>query len=197
MKKAFTILCCALTMIGVVGCSSASGPKKAVNGFTESLKSGDIEKASAYVETTEDFNLDDIKESFDGVEPKDVYSMLFKKLEVTVEKEDVKDDKATLEVKVKNVNLMTAIFSIAFSGIDTEDTSAALEAMKTTIDGATAVEIKSTVNLVKKDDKWVLSSDNEDFMAAMMGMDKNALEKQFNSGNTDSTDNTDTNTENK
>ncbi|MEG1871028.1 MAG: hypothetical protein RR192_03430 [Peptostreptococcaceae bacterium] len=101
-------------------------------------------------------------------------------LDVKVLSEDIKDDKASVEVELKGINFSNIIVEIfqetlakAFSGneiTEEEMSSSILEKVKS----AKIETRKGKINLSKTDKDWKIETDDEDFMTLIFGKSQEA-----------------------
>lgn len=162
----------AMITVGVMlsGCSSAS-PKDVVNDYFKGISKGDNKKATELL-VESGMNIDPELVEVGNEKLKEAQKITmdnFKKIKWTVNSEDVKEDKATVNITVKGPNLMKAMtnyftkileegFKSAFSGEEglneekTEELVSTLlvEEMKK----AESDERKGDINLLKTDGKW-------------------------------------------
>lgn len=173
MKKLLLVLLSLVLCVGLCGCgdSSVSNAKKSVEGMMSSLKSGEYDKMTTYMNT----GALSLEESLDDMS-KEMLDILFSKFDYKiVDATKVSDEEVEVNVQLTNKdmavalkNYVTQAFTFAFSNAfsetplsDEEVEVKMTELFKESIEDE-KVELKTSdakVTVVKVDDQWVVKGD--------------------------------------
>ncbi|MGM9988428.1 MAG: hypothetical protein ACI35O_14525, partial [Bacillaceae bacterium] len=178
MKKFLAIIC--VMVITLAGCGqSTPSPTEVVETYFSELKKGENGDFEKLLEDSLGETASQATEM--SKEEKDALKAMTSKLEVKVLSEKIDGDKATVNATVTGIELGTIIMEIfsetlaqAFSGneLTEEEMDAKLiEKMKT----AKPTDRTGDIHLVKKEEKWVIKSDDE-LSSLIVGIDKDAFD---------------------
>lgn len=186
MKRAFSVLLILVLTFSIVGCTK-NNPEDTVESFLNDVKNGNIENLSEYLKEDDDYEVDAddfmLKDELEQAMIK-----AYSKLEYETLNTEVDGNKATAETKIKAPNLGEAMSSTisellpgAFMDALEEafdenpekefDEEAFQKKMEETFikkiskDDISMVENTVKVKMIKKDDKWLIDSDDEFFNA--------------------------------
>ncbi|WP_026896199.1 DUF4878 domain-containing protein [Clostridiisalibacter paucivorans] len=167
------------TMVACSGGSGANTPEGTVEAFLDLYKSGDLVEGTKYLEGETDSSIKEMKESFmEDKESKSSQAFLkaFSKIEYKIIDSEVNEDSAVVNTEITAPDLAKIIgelmqesLSIAMSeGLSEDGNSTDIEAMmedklleKVNSDDVPMVTNTVSINLVKKDDSWLIKADNE------------------------------------
>lgn len=191
---AFTMSMVLLSGCGGGGSEKEMTPEEVVNAFGTEFNKGEFKELEKYVEdglgedeigsygTRDDL----IKEmTVEGLS-EDVAGKLIDLLlsaKITTKEANIDGDKAVVPATVEAVDfdaLMEALMEKIFSSIDLADmpetdeeigdlTNKLLSEVLDDMDNPERITIETDVNLIKKDGKWIISKDNEEFIDSLFG----------------------------
>lgn len=186
MRKKILIVLSFILMLTLTACSKST-PTETVQSSFDQIKSeinsdDNIKnKTKSLVKTLSGDNINS-----------DTVSCLLKslsKMDVQVNKEDIKDDKATVSVKIKGINLKTAYndyytkfqknLNLVNSLNDDNNEDAKKENQKLLIDSINNSELEErtvNLNLEKSDGTWTLLQD-DNFSIALWGITSDEINK--------------------
>lgn len=185
MKKLLSFLLILTLSITMSACSGPK-PEDTVKSFLDSYKNGNITEAMKYVESNEDFNIEEIKKDFEtnqNDKTTQAFLKAFSKLEYKIINSKVENDTAVVETEITVPNLgkvitelMKEAFTLALSSAfsDNNDQSNMDSMMETMlldkINSEDIPMVKKTVNinLVKQNNSWIIKA-NEEFTNAITG----------------------------
>lgn len=167
MKKKISILMSLiLSIFLVVGCGKSKGPKDYVNDYFKDLKAGTESEFAQKILNAQVVD-DDVPE-----EAVDAILNMLGKLEVQPESEKIDGDTATVDVKVKGVNIktvlqnfMSSIMAEAMKGdvvnmSDEESEKLATDLIIKALNETPAEERTGVINLVKSGEEWRVVEDD-------------------------------------
>ena len=150
-------------------------PKVALEGMLNSLKTGDFEKASQYVDINALLDSSKLEEN-----DQDKQKLLFDKLSWKINKVTEENNNATVEVEITTKdfkviieNCMQKALKAVFSGQDFSNEQ--LENMlveELSNEQVQTTTLNSTINLTKQDGKWKVVSDDTLVSALLPGLNE-------------------------
>lgn len=168
---AILVIVVAVIIVGIIW-MTARTPRKSVESMLQAIKSADFKKASEYVDTSKLENVPGMGQE-DAKEMEKVYyeSLKWKVHKITEEK-----DTAKVEIEVTNKNFKTVYTNYfqkavlgAFSGQTMSDEETK-EYLKEQVKSADTMTTTQTINLTKKDGKWMIENDENLMKAIYPGM---------------------------
>lgn len=168
LKKIMAVFCCMVMAMAIAGCqrTDKSSPKGLTEVYLEKMKEGKYKEACDTVGAEFD------QKSYDksaGLQ-KELMKLTYANMTYEVNEEKIKDDKATVSVKVKNFNYIDtmndAIYETMKQKKDDEFTKSEFtKKMKK----AKQKEETVLVNYRKENKKWIFDGSNSLLNAAMLG----------------------------
>ena len=162
----------AVCLVAVIAVS-AFGGKKGLDtpaGITEAylsaMKSGDYEKAYQYAGMEFD------KEAYENSAQlqKNLMKQTYAQMEYDIGKENIQDNKATVEVTVRNANYMSLLDQAYYDTLkNNEDDAYTEKAFLEALGNAVKDEETVLVNYRLEEGKWVFDGSNSLLQAAMLG----------------------------
>ena len=181
MKKTLLVLFIAIMTTGllVAGCGGKS-PKAVVEEFTNAMQAGDWEKAAIYVENKDKAAF---QEDIEDEEDEKMAKQILAQVTFDVGSTTITGEKAVVDIKVTSLDmvrivtgmiseLMPLALTLAFS----EDSQSKMDTMATQYlqnslsdPEAPKITTDTVVNLIKSNDGWKISADNDAFFDALVG----------------------------
>lgn len=168
LKKIMAVFCCMVMAMAIAGCqrTDKSSPKGLTEVYLEKMKEGKYKEACDTVGAEFD------QKSYDKSAnlQKELMKLTYANMTYEVNEEKIKDDKATVSVKVKNFNYIDtmndAIYETMKQKKDDEFTKSEFtKKMKK----AKQKEETVLVNYRKENKKWIFDGSNSLLNAAMLG----------------------------
>ena len=168
IKKIMAVFCCMVMAMAIAGCqrTDKSSPKGLTEVYLEKMKEGKYKEACDTVGAEFDQKSYDKSASLQ----KELMKLTYANMTYEVNEEKIKDDKATVSVKVKNFNYIDtmndAIYETMKQKKDDEFTKSEFtKKMKK----AKQKEETVLVNYRKENKKWIFDGSNSLLNAAMLG----------------------------
>ena len=168
IKKIMAVFCCMVMAMAIAGCqrTDKSSPKGLTEVYLEKMKEGKYKEACDTVGAEFDQKSYDKSASLQ----KELMKLTYANMTYEVNEEKIKDDKATVSVKVKNFNYIDtmndAIYETMKQKKDDEFTKSEFtKKMKK----AKQKEETVLVNYRKENKKWIFDGSNSLLNAAMVG----------------------------
>lgn len=166
--------------LGLAACGDSTTPKDTVETYFAAIQKADFEAMKKLNETgtADDFTFDSTVK-----EEQEQFKLLFSKMSVEVGEEKIEGDKATVETKVTAIDMGKLVEEIMKDSIANQFAQAGQQKSDAEMDLAINAKLDSmlkdpkaptnvteaTVNLVKKDDKWVIADANDEMANAVLG----------------------------
>lgn len=187
MKKIILVLTTFLLAISLTACSSAK-PEDTIDSFFSSTKKFDFEGMNNVMENNDEKYKDVLKE-LDTKDPNAQYAIDYlkqnaSKITYTIKDSEIKDNKATVKVECKFVDstpllkeivaeAFTKMLGMSFSGQDLTDektTEMLVSIMKEKQKSVKETYVTKTVEFEcsKKDNKWIISSVNDELADVLL-----------------------------
>lgn len=169
MKRWLTCIFMVMLVLLAQGCTKkvdTTTPKGITEVFLAAMKEGEYEKACSYVGTEFDKKT---YEKSNGLQ-KNAMKETYEFMEYTISNEKIEKEKATVTVKIKNVNYIDTMNDAVYDTIKNKKDDAYTEQkFKEMIKKAKKKENTVVVNYRKENDKWVFDGSNSQLYAAMLG----------------------------
>lgn len=169
MKRIVTCMILVLLVLFPQGCTKkvdTTSPKGITEAFLESMKDGEYEKACKYAGTEFD------KKTYENsvALQKNAMKETYKLMEYTIGEEKIDKDKATVSVKVKNINYIDTMNDAVYDTIkNKKDDAYTAKKFKELMKKAKTNENELLVNYRKEKGKWIFDGSNSQLYAAMLG----------------------------
>lgn len=180
MKKLKIMLMIVLSMVIVTGCGAKS-PTEVVDNYFTQVKKGENADISKYLlenveSKSEEENVEeDIEEDPKMEEAMKIY---LSKLNAKVLSEKIDGDNATVEVEIKGLNFSNIIIEViqeslsnAFSGTQMTEEDMSNSVLEKVNNGEEETRT-GTISLTKVDKEWKINTEDENFMALILGQAK-------------------------
>lgn len=160
-----------ISMVVLAGCGSKS-PSEVVDIYFKEVKKGENSDLEKYVFE----NMDKNKKSEENKNPKmeEALNEYMSKIDVKVIKEEIKDDKASVDVELTGPNfanitmeLLQESLANAFNGVEVKSDDMSNTILEKVKSGKIETR-KGKINLTKVDKEWKIKND-EDSMSLILG----------------------------
>lgn len=168
-KQTKLLLIVLLFMTLLTGCmkkSDTSTPKGITETFLVSMQKGEYKQACNYAGTEFDEKTYEKSAALQKTLMKNTYA----NMEFEIGKETIKENKATVEVTIKNSNYIDLLNAAIYKTMKEErDDAYTEEQYNKAMKKAEKKKLQVLVNYRKEQDKWIFDGSNSQLYAAMLG----------------------------